>query len=80
MRVVTDPEQAEQQLRRLSSRTVSAQQSEARQAVDNILSSVREQGDAAVRELTQRFDGFRPESFAVPQRSWRRPGKGYPWT
>lgn len=78
MRVVTDPEQAEQQLRRLSSRTVSAQQSEARQAVDNILSSVRERGDAAVRELTQRFDGFRPESFAVPPEELEAAWKGLP--
>ena len=78
LRVVTDLEQAEQQLRRLSNRTVSAQQSEARQAVDNILSSVRERGDAAVRELTQRFDGFRPESLVVPPEELEAAWTGLP--
>ena len=66
IRVVSDFEQAERQLQRLSSRTVSTQQNEARQTVDNILSSVRERGDAALREYTERFDGFHAESFAVP--------------
>ena len=36
-----------------------------REQVENIIAAVREQGDAAVRELTQRFDGIWVENFLV---------------
>lgn len=35
-------------------------------AVREILSDVRERGDEAVRDLTERFDGVRPSEFRVP--------------
>ena len=67
LRIVRDPEQAQTELQRLSSRTAQSQQSEARERVDAILAAVRDRGDAAIAEFTERFDGFRPVPMAVPQ-------------
>ena len=75
LRQVRDPETAEHELRRLTSRTTSDQQADARARVDRILEDVRRRGDAAVQEFTERFDGFRPEPIAVPadrlEQAWR---------
>ena len=38
----------------------------AMEAATNIIEQVREQGDAALRELTERFDGVAIEDFRVP--------------
>lgn len=65
IRCIRDRHQAEAQLDHLSSRTVNEQQREARQRVDAILDDVRARGDAAVREYTQRFDGFMPDQITV---------------
>ncbi|WP_115022608.1 histidinol dehydrogenase [Synechococcus sp. UW69] len=67
LRIVRDPEQAQTELQRLSSRTTQTQQSEARERVDAILEAVRDRGDAAIADFTERFDGFRPLPMAVPQ-------------
>ena len=62
-----DPEQAQTELQRLSSRTAQTQQSEAKERVDAILTAVRDRGDAAIADFTEQFDGFRPLPMAVPQ-------------
>ena len=67
LRIVRDPEQAQTELQRLSSRTAQSQQSEARERVDAILAAVRDRGDGAIADFTERFDGFRPVPMAVPQ-------------
>ena len=67
LRIVRDPEQAQTELQRLASRTTQTQQGEARERVDAILAAVRDRGDAAIAEFTERFDGFLPEPMAVPQ-------------
>ena len=67
LHIVRDPEQAQTELQRLSSRTAQTQQSEARERVDAILAAVRDRGDAAIADFTERFDGFRPLPMAVPQ-------------
>jgi histidinol dehydrogenase len=67
LRIVRDPEQAQTELQRLSSRTAQTQQSEARQRVDAILAAVCDRGDAAIADFTEQFDGFRPLPMAVPQ-------------
>src|SRR6476620_198324 len=41
-------------------------------AVREILSAVRERGDAAVRELTEWFDGARVDELAVPDEERKR--------
>ena len=67
LRIVRDPEQAQTELQRLSSRTTQTRQSEARERVEAILAAVRDRGDAAIAQFTERFDGFRPVPMAVPQ-------------
>ena len=66
LRIVRDEAEAVEELRRLSGRTGNAEQRQARDRVDAILSAVRERGDAAIKEFTERFDGFRPDTIAVP--------------
>ena len=66
LRIVRDEAEAVEELRRLSGRTGNAEQRQARDRVDAILSAVQERGDAAIQEFTERFDGFRPDSIAVP--------------
>ena len=65
LRIVRDPDQAQTELQRLSSRTTQTQQGEARERVETILAAVRDRGDTAIADFTERFDGFRPEPMAV---------------
>ena len=65
LRIVRDLDQAQTELKRLSSRTTQTQQGEARERVEAILAAVRDRGDAAIADFTERFDGFRPEPMAV---------------
>ena len=75
LRVVRDPDQAQQELARVANRNVGSSQQQARSLVDGILNDVRQRGDAAVAEYTERFDRFRPVPIAVPKddlsRAWR---------
>ena len=65
LRIVRDLDRAQRELKRLSSRTTQTQQGEARERVEAILAAVRDRGDAAIADFTERFDGFRPEPMAV---------------
>ncbi|ABB35810.1 histidinol dehydrogenase [Synechococcus sp. CC9605] len=65
LRIVRDLDRAQTELKRLSSRTTQTQQGEARERVESILAAVRDRGDAAIADYTERFDGFRPEPMAV---------------
>ena len=65
LRIVRDLDRAQTELKRLSSRTTQTQQGEARERVEAILTAVRDRGDAAIADFTERFDGFRPEPMAV---------------
>ena len=60
-----DLDRAQTELKRLSSRITQTQQGEARERVEAILKAVRDRGDAAIADFTERFDGFRPEPMAV---------------
>ena len=75
LRVVQDPDQAQQELARVANRNVGSNQQQARSLVDGILEDVRQRGDAAVAEYTERFDRFRPVPIAVSKddlaRAWR---------
>ena len=65
---------AEQQLDRISTRTTGQAQREATATVEAIIERVRHEGDHALMELTEQFDGFRPEPLRVPaielQQAW----------
>src|SRR5215207_1233972 len=45
---------------------------EVRGAVRRILEDVRERGDEALAEYTERFDGVRPERFRIPGKEIER--------
>ena len=64
--LLRDAEQAGQRLEAIAERTGSGQSREVAQRVDAILEQVQQQGDAALLELTERFDGVRPDPLRVP--------------
>ena len=61
-----DEAQAAQRLVAIAERTAGQQMAEAAQRVEAILQQVAEQGDRALLELTERFDGVRPEPLRIP--------------
>ena len=75
LELLHDLEQAGQRLEAIAARTDSGESREAAARVDAILEQVRCQGDAAVLELTERFDGVRPDPLRVPaadlEAAWR---------
>ena len=78
LRCVRDVQQAEAELQRLTRRTKSGQQKKVQERVESILTAVRERGDAALCEFTERFDGFRPDPVAVPQQQLEQAWKDLP--
>jgi histidinol dehydrogenase len=64
--VLHDAQAAGARLEAIAERTGGGQSSEAAQRVEAIIAQVREQGDAALLELTERFDGVRPDPLRVP--------------
>ena len=56
-----DLEQAGQRLETIADRTEGGQSREVAERVDAILNQVRREGDAALLELSERFDGVRPD-------------------
>ena len=72
LRIVRDPEQAQTELQRLSSRTTQTQQGEARARVETILAAVRDRGDAAVPDPFTKWTTTRKLSFAVKNMVRRR--------
>ncbi|MEB3159794.1 MAG: histidinol dehydrogenase [Synechococcus sp.] len=65
LRCLHDMPAAEQALDRLASRTTGDAQQQAQATVDAILTQVRDQGDQALVDLTERFDRFRPDPLQV---------------
>jgi len=65
--LLRDADQAGQRLEAIAERTGSGQSREVAQRVEGILEQVQQQGDAALFELTERFDGVRPDPLRVPK-------------
>jgi len=61
-----DVDAAGARLEAIAERTGSGQSREVAERVDAIIEQVRQQGDAALMELTERFDGVRPDPLRVP--------------
>ena len=78
LRCVRNRQQAEAELQRLTRRTQTSQQKDVQGRVDAILKAVRERGDAAVCDFTERFDGFRPDPVAVPEHQLEQAWKALP--
>jgi len=64
--VLHDAQAAGARLEAIAERTGGGQSGDAAQRVDAIIAQVRDQGDAALLELTERFDGVRPDPLRVP--------------
>lgn len=60
------PDLAGSRLEAIAERTGGSQQLEQERRVAAILDQVREQGDRALMELSERFDGVRPDPLAIP--------------
>ncbi|CAI8261810.1 MAG: Histidinol dehydrogenase [Prochlorococcus marinus str. MIT 9313] len=73
---VRDRQQAKLELERLANRSTGNSQKQAMATVEDILDTVRSQGDQALMTLTERFDGFRPEPLTVApeelEDAWRK--------
>ncbi len=65
--VLRDPEAAGARLEAIADRTGGGQSREAAERVDAILEQVRRDGDAALMELSERFDGVRPDPLRIPE-------------
>ena len=63
---------AEQRLDQIATRTAGQSQRDAAKSVESILSRVRGDGDQALMELTQQFDGFVPDPLQVPSEELQR--------
>ena len=61
-----DETQAAQRLVAIAERTSGPQMAEAAQRVDAIIQQVAEQGDRALLDLSERFDGVRPDPLRIP--------------
>lgn len=68
IRCVRDLDNAKAELQRLSNRTNSVAQKEAIHTVDCILEEIRTNGDNALIQFTEKFDGFKPDPLKVPQK------------
>ena len=64
--VLRDPQAAGERLEAIAERTGSGQSQEAAERVEAILEQVRTGGDAALLELSERFDGVRPDPLRIP--------------
>ncbi|MEB3332861.1 MAG: histidinol dehydrogenase [Synechococcaceae cyanobacterium] len=72
---LTDPEAAAHRLEAIAARTEGGALQQEQQRVEAILAQVRDQGDAALLELSERFDGVRPDPLRIPpeqlQQAWQ---------
>ena len=66
LELLRDPEAAGNRLEAIAARTGSGQSRDAEARVSAIIEQVQSQGDAALMELTERFDGVRPDPLRIP--------------
>lgn len=66
MQVLQEPEAIGNRLEAIAQRTGGAEMSEAAHQVEAILERVRLEGDKALLDLTERFDGVRPDPMRIP--------------
>ena len=79
IKIACNIDQANYELKRITERTSGTIQDEAIKIVKEILNKVKEKGDQALREYTERFDGFLPETLQVSSdsilRAWEETPK-----
>ena len=65
MKTINNKKDAIQELKRISARTNSENNSEINAIVEDILQEVKNYGDIAVEKYTKKFDGFNPDPMQV---------------
>ena len=65
MKIINDKTEAIEELKRISTRTNSENNSNINAIVEKILQEVRLDGDMAVEKYTKKFDGFNPVPMQV---------------
>ena len=65
MQLLNDPDAAVDRLRQIEARTHSSGVAEAQATVDAVLEAVKQRGDAALKDYTERFDGVQLDSLRV---------------
>ena len=65
MKIISHKQKAIVELRRISNRTTSENNSKINSIVEDILEEVKTQGDAAVEKYTKKFDGFNPKPMII---------------
>jgi len=65
MKIINNKKDAFQELKRISARTNSENNSEISAIVEDILQEVKNYGDIAVEKYTKKFDGFNPDPMQV---------------
>ena len=67
MKIINDKQKALQELNRITSRTASEKNNEINKIVEQILEAVKNDGDLAVKQYTEKFDGFIPDPMQVSE-------------
>ena len=65
MKIINKKKDAIQELKRISSRTISDANNKTNAVVQEILLEVKNYGDIAVEKYTKKFDGFNPNPMKV---------------
>ena len=65
MKIINNKKEAIQELKRISTRTISDNNNNINLTVQEILQEVKNYGDIAVKKYTKKFDGFHPDPMQV---------------
>ncbi len=71
MKIINNKQEAIQELRRISQRTISGDNKKIDSIVEKILQEVKTNGDNAIEKFTQKFDGFLPKPMQVSSKDLR---------
>ncbi len=69
MKIINNKQQAIQELKRISERTISGNNNKINSIVENILQEVKDCGDKAVEKYTKKFDGFNPSPMQISSKA-----------
>tara|TARA_B100000700_G_C14983716_1_gene827686 strand:+ start:13 stop:1299 length:1287 start_codon:yes stop_codon:yes gene_type:complete len=67
MKCIEDFQKALNEIERIAERTAGSTQDEAKIIVEKIISDVKDKGDKALLDYTEKFDGFRPENLLIDE-------------
>ncbi len=65
MKIISDKQEALNELKRISARTTSENNNKIHKVVENILNEVKNHGDLAVENYTKKFDGYIPDPMQI---------------